>query len=699
MAYNHKNNNNTCNATNLNPDGGGSLLDDMNPFCTNPPTPLKPTFAFPCDVTTVAACCPACCSTTVTCASSPSPQLTTTTTTSTATITSIHGGCGHITSALPTGIESTNNRQSFDDYLDLSVQEILQEGTGAYQSNKNGATSEVLDKKISKNPSTPTTNEVVAEMSTADTIATKALPLDYNEYVSSSNQLKSIPAMTTISSVASPPLVSSPTLASSSSSSSSPLAVSGNVVRTIKLPETHIFTPNKCASPVSRDSTDRAIDVYCEPTGDTQFDTMSGKGIVVREYHDVEYSLEKNSTKIHGETIQPDEDNEFDDDFHEFQSVGSTVITNNKKPEQKEDQRVPESRRSHLDVGSEFTFGDRKETTNSYSKPVFGTSPTEELDQTDDEFSEFQAAVPVSESDKPVVNKPIASVANEQPRSNTSSPMLLCPSILLPQKAKRTEPVDSSRTTQINWPEPGIDPEELARFEAAFPKPKVAVSTTSSNNCSPKHTQVNVTATNAVDDDEWTDFVYSKPAAIEKPPVTTKPVNSTPNNQQEEWTDFIYSTPSSQSLSSSQNNFNYHNSFGASSLGGPKFNSWNQPQLPPPQFSSWNSNNYYYTPHTNNASFAKSTVPTQKVPTFSAHSQMQHSSITNNYHHQHASVGANLTNQSQRSGQPSIAGISHLPELSFITPNAPAGGNAPGVKPLTHSFLSNVISSNNFTKK
>ncbi|XP_058467700.1 uncharacterized protein LOC131440442 isoform X1 [Malaya genurostris] len=691
MVNNINTTNNTRNATNSNPDGGGSLLDDMNLFCTNPPTPLKPTNAFP-----VAACCPACFSTAVICTSS--SQLTTTTT-STTTITSMHGDCDHATLVTPTCFESTNNLQSFDDYLDLSVQEILQESTGTYQPNKDESTSEVLDQKISKNSSASTANEVAPEISTASTIATAVLPSDYNEYVSS-NQLESIPATIVHASVTSSPFVSSPVQASTSSLCSSPLATAANVVRTIKLPETHIFTPNKCVSPVSRDSTDRATDTYCEPPGDTQFETIPSKGIVVREYHDVEYSLDKNSRKKYEETEPPARNDELDD-FHEFQSVGSVVVANNIKFEQTGDQRVPESRRTHLDVGSEFNFVDRKELTNNYSKPVFGTSPTEELDRMDDEFSDFQAAVPVTEGGRTVVNKPIANVANEQPRSNTSSPILLSPSILLPQQAKRNEPVEVNRGAQINWPEPGINSEELVRLEAAFSAPKVVVPANSSSSCSPKHAQ-NAVTTNAVDDEEWTDFVYSKPATNEKSSLKdTKPANSTlnnSNNQQEEWTDFIYSTPSTQNLSSSQNNFNYLNSFGTSKMTGPKFNAWNQPQLPPPQFTSWNSNNYYYNVHSNSASFAKSTVPTQKVPTFPAHTQAQHISVANN-NHQQAPIGTNISSQLQRSGTSSVTGIQRLPELSFITPNTPAGGNASGVKTLTHSFLSNVISSNNFTKK
>lgn len=279
----------------------------------------------------------------------------------------------------------------------------------------------------------------------------------------------------------------------------------------------------------------------------------------------------------------------------------------------------------------------------------------------DDEFSDFQAAVPAAAPQ--VVNKPLNQVQEQTNRSATSSPLLLSPSILLPQQAKPGQSFNSNRITQINWPDPGIDADELARFEAAFPTPKVSsIPTISSNHSSPKHSQSATSSTAAAaqaDDDEWTDFVYSKPAPEKPSPNHTSKSSS---QQQEEWTDFIYSTPSSQplqSLSSSQNKFNFQNSFAS----GPKFSSWNSPQLPPPQFNSWNSSsvtsNYYGQP--------------PKVPTFPP-----------------TSTTMAPPSSHQR-----------LPELSFITPNSTptAVPTVAGTKPLAHSFLSNVISSSSFTKK
>ncbi|XP_019562341.3 uncharacterized protein LOC109429690 isoform X2 [Aedes albopictus] len=604
------------------------------------------------------------------------------------------------------------------------VQEILQEG-GALQSHKNGSKGEILDSKVAENASTATADEVVAtaaptktilesrsyaaeEPSTASMKMTNTLksssfeqepPTEVNrnedgegefEFIGSSSsstsnqyqQPTSIPATTSPSI----PSVSSThgVVPSSTNAASFPLGLSspsvtssGSVVRTIKLPETHIYTPSKCVNPVSRDSTDRT-EVYGEIDGDSRLGGAFDKTIAVREYHDVEYSLEKSLAKNQGSSSG---DNEFDE-FREFQAV--------RKVDNEDSSRSSDLKQIHDD----FDFVNKKNKISSFSKPVIGTSPTAELDQLDDEFSDFQAAVPVSEPAKPIVNKPLSNVSNEHNRSNTSSPILLSPSILLPQQAQPQQPAESNRVTQINWPDPGIDPDELARFEAAFPKPKVAPQASGSNNSTPKHASVAVA--NAADDDEWTDFVYSKPATEKPSPTRSKHSPSTHStSQQEEWTDFIYSAPVTQHLSSSQNNFNYqNNSLGAGRLGGPKFNSWNQPQLPPPQFSSWNSNNYYCPSSNSSAPIA---AQKEKVPTFSTAHALPAHHTTNFYQTPLSTAGRSMPPPQANH----IPGISQLPELSFITPNSTPGGGGPGpgVKPFAHSFLNNVISSNSFTKK
>ena len=262
-------------------------------------------------------------------------------------------------------------------------------------------------------------------------------------------------------------------------------------VRTIKLPETHIFTPHKNSNPISLEVTDRSEDFLANP--DENIPKADNKGgIVIKEYRDLEYSLEKKST---------------DDEFSDFQSVPAVISKTVEK----------------------------KTKVEKYSKPVFGISPTEELDKSDDDFSDFQGAT-----------LPRPTISDKKTSTSNSSSILLSPTVLMPQRANYDI---MGHGSNINWPNPGISSDELARFEAAF-------SSQSDNN----------TAIHAEDDD-WTDFVSSQPAP--KPEPTSK-INSSQND--DDWTDFISSAPISSTSSSQKYNF--------TSL--------------PPKFNSWNNSNLYY---------------------------------------------------------------------------------------------------------
>uniref|UniRef100_A0A182SZ84 Uncharacterized protein n=1 Tax=Anopheles maculatus TaxID=74869 RepID=A0A182SZ84_9DIPT len=165
------------------------------------------------------------------------------------------------------------------------------------------------------------------------------------------------------------------------------------VMRTIKLPETHIFTPSRGVTPISRDITDRDI--------------------VVREYHDVEYSLERSASTL---TAASKKEADFDE-FNDFQSVSSVPPV------------APDTAAAIISSIDSV-------------RPVIGRSPTEELekrrqepigqsnsgiavesidnDDDDDEFSDFQAAIPPVSAVPPPINKPVSNIQNN--RSNTSSP-------------------------------------------------------------------------------------------------------------------------------------------------------------------------------------------------------------------------------------------------------------------------------------
>uniref|UniRef100_A0A182MUR9 Aftiphilin clathrin-binding box domain-containing protein n=1 Tax=Anopheles culicifacies TaxID=139723 RepID=A0A182MUR9_9DIPT len=593
------------------------------------------------------------------------------------------------------------------------VQEMLQKA--ATGQSEDGTKSEILDSQVAENASSIVADDIAVKMSSFG-----AQPEEYEDFGSldftagnNSAQYSVAPQSVQHEQQLEEQQESAPAhhhYASSHQQQPQPMSISSSpnsvpVVRTIKLPETHIFTPSRGVTPISRDITDRDI--------------------VVREYHDVEYSLERSSAP----SISNKKESEFDE-FNKFQSVSA----------------MPP------DTAVAISSFDSV-------RPVIGRSPTEEVEKRrqevieptssmperidndvddDDEFSDFQTAVP-SISAVPPVNKPVSNVQNN--RSNTSSPvMLLSPAILLPQQAntgkeKETPNVRKNASTgSINWPDPGIDPDELARFEAAFAKPpsasaSVVGATNLANNQSvPK-------APAAVEEDEWSDFISSKPATE----MTSK--SFTPNlhsagaahsgseaaESHEEWTDFISSTAgtvggytSHNRLSSSQNNFNYpRGSPTAAGGSGTKASStsWsNQPQLPPPQFSSWNSNSLYYNPMSS-LPLTNQQHPSQYVP--HQHQQQQafynRSDLppmvfsggaagyggspkvpTNPQNHHAPMTGTGMTSMMMGQQQP----MQLLPELSFITPNAGGHSGGPaGTKPTTHSFLSNVISSNSFTKK
>ncbi|XP_035892867.1 uncharacterized protein LOC118503563 isoform X2 [Anopheles stephensi] len=581
------------------------------------------------------------------------------------------------------------------------VQEMLQKAVTGQP--EDGTKGEVLDPQVAENASPTAADDIAVKLSSFAANPTTALSSRPDEYEDTSTlefamapqpvQHEQQQVEEQLESAPPPPhqYVSShqqQQQQSMSISSSSSSANSVPVVRTIKLPETHIFTPSRGVTPISRDITDRDI--------------------VVREYHDVEYSLERSAASR--------KESDFDE-FNDFQSVTSLPTVAPDPP-----------------IMGAF----------DPVRPVIGRTPAEELEQRrpepigqstdssimaesidddDDEFSDFQAAVPPVAAVPAPINRSVTSIQNN--RSTTSSPvMLLSPAILLPQQANTTTLEKESPTVRqnastgsINWPDPGIDPDELARFEAAFAKPSVPAAVPVSTAAASNQSLPSAPKAAAIEEDEWTDFISSKPAnelssqssaSSTLPAVAARTGNE--SGAQEEWTDFISSSAgttggytSQNRLSSSQNNFNYPRTAPAATGGAKASNSgWaNQPHLPPPQFSSWNSNSLYYNPMSSlpltNQQHASQYAPHQQpfynraeMPSMAGYSGSP-KVPTNPQHHHHAPMPQSLVMGQQPP-------VQLLPELSFITPNS-AGHGAAAPKSTTHSFLSNVISSNSFTKK
>lgn len=101
------------------------------------------------------------------------------------------------------------------------------------------------------------------------------------------------------------------------------------------------------------------------------------------------------------------------------------------------------------------------------------------------------------------------------------------------------QPLSLESYSQINWPSPGIDLQDLSRFNPVETlqslKSDLSVSGLSKG-ASPVHSQKNSVANQSADDDVWGEFVSSKPkqqaSQLKKPPVFA---------EDDEWTDFISS--------------------------------------------------------------------------------------------------------------------------------------------------------------
>ncbi|KAG5670430.1 hypothetical protein PVAND_000695 [Polypedilum vanderplanki] len=175
--------------------------------------------------------------------------------------------------------------------------------------------------------------------------------------------------------------------------------------RVIKLPETHIFTPIKSVSPVAI-SKDIPLD-----------ENKSEKtSIYVKEYHDVEYSLE------------PKFKNEPENDFDEFQSavvVDESIKNVNSKLDILVPQNVfkstkilqPESA-TKPQINSDFLIPQKVNCTSTQKETI------EQITSDDFDFTEFQAA-PCVVNQQPIVTTTTPPKEKEKVNSITLSPMHL----------------------------------------------------------------------------------------------------------------------------------------------------------------------------------------------------------------------------------------------------------------------------------
>lgn len=399
--------------------------------------------------------------------------------------------------------------------------------------------------------------------------------------------------------------------------------------RTIKLPETHIFTPIKSTSPVAREVVSR---------------DESPSTIVVKEYHDVEY-------------LEPKRKSEAESDFDDFQSAPVELTTSGLMPSLAilEPKRVEKQKSNTIswpnpgEIIDDFSFmemsSDTKatsieakltvdpiapvETKNAFSDfkpipaksasnkrelPVIGSSPSKHppADE-DDDFADFQAA-PVA----PVITIPnysakLAESAYQnsgdiliaQKPQNNSKPISNEPLTLSPSKLVSTMKM-SQKPSWIT----SMDDDEVNRIEAAFPKCKV----------SPRPQQKS-----GADDDDWSDFVG----------VPTMPHSHSQNvinHKSDDWSDFVSAPPAPNSTV---------NSISSQILSKPNFTSWNQPVGKP------------YVHHATSFLTSEPKNFNSAGYQYGASNQRTGMNITNNFSYQHNGIST------------------ILPELDFAMPRNP----------------------------
>lgn len=137
---------------------------------------------------------------------------------------------------------------------------------------------------------------------------------------------------------------------------------------------------------------------------------------------------------------------------------------------------------------------------------------------------------------------------NSLPLGNPMSSYLLQPlpvSCNATQKHKKTaqilQPLSLESYSQINWPNPGIDLQDLSRFNPVETLQSLKTELSAgaggpSKGASPVHLHKNAATKQAPDDDIWGDFVSSKPKQ-------TLPKKAPVFADDDEWTDFV-SSPS-----------------------------------------------------------------------------------------------------------------------------------------------------------
>ncbi|XP_022817534.1 uncharacterized protein LOC111350276 [Spodoptera litura] len=263
---------------------------------------------------------------------------------------------------------------------------------------------------------------------------------------------------------------------------------------------------------------------YTKPQ-DVELDTQSNT-LKSDNFNDL-----KEKVKVVAEASKP-ENESLDDDFDTFQSALPSKATQSNKFKS----NTFGDTQTHFEQPMDFDYASSK-TNHMKSDTISFTTMTRPNEALTNNVS-YNSHIPES------TNK-IALSSNTPVQTGLLQPTPASFAPVNTQNQRTTgqilQPLSLESYSQINWPSPGIDLQDLSRFNPVETlqslKSDLSVSGLSKV-ASPVHSQKSTTVSQPPDDDVWGDFVSSKPkqqpSQPKKPPVFA---------EDDEWSDFI-SSPS-----------------------------------------------------------------------------------------------------------------------------------------------------------
>ncbi|CAH2045315.1 unnamed protein product, partial [Iphiclides podalirius] len=222
-----------------------------------------------------------------------------------------------------------------------------------------------------------------------------------------------------------------------------------------------------------------------------------------------------------------------DDEFETFQSAPIVPQYNSKSRKNSNTEityQPSTSKTTDFDTSfSDFSKYNRGEITPANStifKNNLSNAPNIHVANVSSVTDGFVTNSPIHSMEMPSILQPLPASSSGVSRVQNNSGQIL-------------QPLSLESYSQINWPNPGIDLQDLSRFNPVetLPSLKSEPSAYSQNKVSsPAHTESTSTRNEIQDDDIWGDFVSSKPK--QQIPATKKPPTF---GDEDEWTEFVSS--------------------------------------------------------------------------------------------------------------------------------------------------------------